>query len=876
MFDHIEHSFSAASFMPHGMCYLWQPGILGLHVISDALITLAYFSIPFTLLYFVRKRADLEFNWMFVCFAIFIVACGTTHLMEIWTVWRPTYWLSGSIKAITALASVPTAILLVRLVPQALRVPSPSALQGANAALEREVAERKRAEAQVRRVNAELETRVAERTAQLEAANRELSREIGERQRAEETLRSSQQLLEAIVDNSQTVIYVKDLAGRYLLANRRFQEIFHLASGAILGKTDHDLFAKEAADAFRAMDERVAAAGHALTEEETAPQDGELHAYISVKAPLRDDAGRIYAVFGVSTDITERKQAEERLQAQLARLNLLDRTTRAIGERQDLGSIFQVVLRSLEDHLPVDFTCAALREPGEETLSVICVGAKSSALARELALDPRAKLAIDQNGLARCMRGQLVHEPDTGTSPFPFPERLARSGLRAVVIAPLIVESQVFGVMIAARCAADSFASGECEFLRQLSQHVALAAHQAQLYGALQRAYDDLRQTQQSIMQQERLRALGQMASGIAHDINNALSPASLYTESLLERETGLSEEARNYLVIIQRAIDDVAQTVARMREFYRPREPQIELAPVEVNCLLEQVIELTRARWFDMPQERGVVVQASIELAPDLPPVTGSASEIRDALTNLVLNAVDAMPEGGTLTLRSMLDTVSGTRVAVEVSDTGVGMSETTRRQCFEPFFTTKGERGTGLGLAMVYGMAQRHGAEIEIESELGAGTTMRLAFPISAPTAPVAVPPMARAPSRRLRILLVDDDPLLLKSLRDTLEDDGHLLVSADGGQEGIDAFVAAAARTEAFDAVITDLGMPYVDGRTVAAAIKARAPQTPVLLLTGWGHRLLDENDIPPHVDRVLAKPPRLAELRSALADLTARSS
>ena len=132
----------------------------------------------------------------------------------------------------------------------------------------------------------------------------------------------------------------------------------------------------------------------------------------------------------------------------------------------------------------------------------------------------------------------------------------------------------MFGVLIVARREAAGFSSGDCEFLRQLSEHVALAANQAQLYDALQQAYDDLRQTQQTVMQQERLRALGQMASGIAHDINNAISPVALYTESLLEHETGFSERARKQLEIIQRAIDDVAQTVARMREFYRQREP--------------------------------------------------------------------------------------------------------------------------------------------------------------------------------------------------------------------------------------------------------------------------------------------------------------
>jgi len=146
----------SSEFMPHGMCYLWRPGVLGLHVISDALITLAYFSIPVTLVYFVRKRRDLVFHWVFVCFAVFIVACGTTHLMEIWVIWHPTYWLSGSIKAVTALVSVPTAVLLVKLVPQALQLPSPAALQRANAELEQEIAERKRAEAEIARMHEQL------------------------------------------------------------------------------------------------------------------------------------------------------------------------------------------------------------------------------------------------------------------------------------------------------------------------------------------------------------------------------------------------------------------------------------------------------------------------------------------------------------------------------------------------------------------------------------------------------------------------------------------------------------------------------------------------------------------------------------------------
>ncbi len=375
------------------------------------------------------------------------------------------------------------------------------------------------------------------------------------------------------------------------------------------------------------------------------------------------------------------------------------------------------------------------------------------------------------------------------------------------------------------------------------------------------------------------MRALGEMASGIAHDINNAISPAALYTESLLEREPGLSERARSCLTTIQTAIEDVAETVSRMREFYRPRETEMVLARVACNRVLEQVINLTRARWSDLPQQRGVVIQLHTELTEELPQVMGSEVELRDALTNLIFNAVDAMPEGGTLTLRTRLLT-TGSRsaddvtryVQLEVTDTGIGMNEETRRRCLEPFYTTKGERGTGLGLAMVYGMVQRHSADLDIDSAVGRGTTVRLSFAAAdALTAPIDAATALQLIVRRLRILLVDDDPMLIKSLRDILEQEGHVVTVADGGQKGIDTFGAALAKGPPFSLVITDLGMPYVDGRKVAASIKAASARTPVIMLTGWGKRLLAENDIPAHVDRVLGKPPRLGELRAALAKL-----
>ena len=581
--------------------------------------------------------------------------------------------------------------------------------------------------------------------------------------------------------------------------------------------------------------------------------------------------------FALTAENSLREQAERRLQTQLDRLNLLDRITRAIGERQDLQSIFQVVIRSLEDQLPIDFGCIGLYDKEAHVLTVSNVGVKSRPLAIELAMPEKARIPIDQNGLSRCVGGQLVYEPDISYVGFPFPEKLASGGLRALVIVPLMVEREVFGVLIAARREERSFSSSDCEFLKQLSEHVALAAHQAQLRGTLQKAYDELRQTQQAVMQQERLRALGQMASGIAHDINNAISPMALYTDSLLSSEPDLSPRTRSHLETVRRVVDDVQATVARMREFYRGRDAQLVLLPVNLNVLVEQVVDLTRARWGDMPLRSGIVIDVRKELQDDLPAALGIESEIREALTNLIFNAVDAMPHGGQLTIRTLergsawLDSPTPAQrdVLIEIVDTGVGMDEHVRRRCLEPFFTTKGERGTGLGLAMVYGVMQRHNAELEIDSAPGKGSTFRIVFPIVAeataaivgtPTEEMIVPP--------LHILVVDDDPVILDSMRLVLEVEGHTVGTASDGRAGVDAFRTVRNSPEPYDVVISDLGMPYMDGNEVARSIKQISAATPVILLTGWGQRIVGDRDFPAHVDRMLSKPPKLQELREAL--------
>jgi signal transduction histidine kinase/ActR/RegA family two-component response regulator len=569
--------------------------------------------------------------------------------------------------------------------------------------------------------------------------------------------------------------------------------------------------------------------------------------------------------------------SEARLHVQVGHLSLLQHITRAIGDRQDLASIAQVVVTTLERSMPIQFGCIAHYDAGTRALTVTSIGAASAAYGEQLALREGAEVPLDDQGLAACLEGQLIHEADTREGTLPLLQKLAAHHLGSMVIAPLVAERTLFGVLIAARRDSHAFSSPDCEFLKQLSEHVALAARQAELNSALQMAYDDLRRSQQTTMQQERLRALGQIASGIAHDINNAISPVSLYTESLLEREPNLSERARTYLTTIQRAIEDVASTVARMREFYRQREPQLALSRVDLNVIVQQALQLTQARWSDLPQKKGVMIEVKTDFSPVPAEVMVAEGEMRDALTNLIFNAVDAMPEGGTLTIRTRriepATAEEGRRVHIEIDDTGVGMDEATQRRCLEPFFTTKGERGSGLGLAMVYGMITRHSAELQLESTPGRGSTFRLIFAEAAGLAPEQLPAPAGIEPRPLRILLVDDDPLLIGSLQEVLRADGHDVTAANGGQAGVEAFLAASQSKDPFAIVVTDLGMPYVDGRRVAAAVKAASPTTPVILLTGWGQRLVADGEVPPHVDRVLNKPPRLMDLRAALLDLTA---
>ncbi|MBI5835993.1 MAG: response regulator [Candidatus Eisenbacteria bacterium] len=391
---------------------------------------------------------------------------------------------------------------------------------------------------------------------------------------------------------------------------------------------------------------------------------------------------------------------------------------------------------------------------------------------------------------------------------------------------------------------------------------VALEAANAKLAQAL----EDLQRAQSSLIEQERLRALGQMASGISHDFNNSLAPILGFTEILLRKPALLDdrEKTLDYLDTIHTAAKDAGTIVSRLREFYRPREHGEVFPSISLNDVVEQGLGLTQPKWKGEALARGATIEIVKDLGP-LPQIPGSDSDLRELLTNLIFNAVDSMPEGGRLTLRTRLE---GERVLLEVRDTGHGMSDEVRRRCLEPFFTTKGERGTGLGLPMVYGIVQRHGGTVDIESRPGEGTRFLVRLPLQGIEPAAEVEAWTDKPVPPLHILLVDDEPNVLRFVTGYLEEDHHTVDTASDGAEGLRKFHAGE-----FDLVVMDRAMPRMSGDQLAAAVKLFRPGTPVILLTGFGELMSARGEKPEHVDLVLSKPVSIAMLRRAVAKLKA---
>lgn len=705
-----------------------------------------------------------------------------------------------------------------------------------------------------------------------------IERDITERKQAEAALKEGSERFRLLASASRDCIWDWNIVSDEIWWNEGFEKLFGFDRSKIESNNDSWINRIHPDDRERAVKSIFAAINSDIEnwqeEYRFAHADGHWLDVLDRGYVIRDEQGKGIRMIGGMTEMTYIRQSERRSTAQLIRMNLLNEITRAIGNRHDLDSIYQVVTNSIEHELPADFCLTASYSELEKTITFRSLGNVTEVSANRIGFYLHASIPAKGVHLDRALQGEFVYQPNLGGSMCLTGEGMHElAGLDSMVIAPLMHESKVLGIITTARKGLDAFSPDELEFLRQLAEHVGLALAQTELLRELQEAYQNLQRTQQLVLQQERLRALAEMAGGIAHDINNAISPVALYTDALLSSESNLSERGRKQLQTIQLAIDDVARTVDRMGQFSRRQEEGVELTNVNLAKVCEQSMELTKARWHDIPLRNGISIEFNLKLDQDVPEIDASEPELREALTNLVFNAVDAMPRGGTITLSTRLEKKSDhDQVVIEISDTGLGMNEETLKRCLEPFYTTKGERGTGLGLAMVYGIVKRMHGQIEIDSQESKGCTVRILLPTGCRQNKLKARETGnQKPQPSFHILLIDDDTKVLGALKDGLSASGHRVQIASSGPHGIELFTKAIAEENPFDAVITDLGMPGMDGRQVAEALKNINKQCPVTLLTGWGKQLDAQTTAIPYIDAVLAKPPKISEIQDLLGVL-----
>lgn len=685
-----------------------------------------------------------------------------------------------------------------------------------------------------------------------------------ERRKAEEQLRRSEEDYRRLFDGAIEGIAVADIeTGVILDCNEAFLKLVGCERSELIGRHQSVL---------HPPDDRVGGVTSSFAahrgESEGQPlasvlvtKTGERRA-VEVTARVQEIGGRP-VLHGFFRDVSKRKQAEEEREQQIARIALLSEIARAVAQRLDVSNILHAALQRLEGGLPLQCATIAVSDPDTGDLRIAALGAQGSGVAAAIGLAEGGVCPTVGSFPAGCLDGEVIYIQDIHAATDANAVRLAAAGVGSVVGVPLMAEGKVLGVLGAARREPNAFSEMELDFLRVVAEHISLAVYHARLYQDLQAAYGELKQAQAAAIQQERLRALGQMAGGIAHDFNNALTPIVAYSELLLTaHETrGGDEKTARFLRSIGAAAESAAGTVARLRAFYRPRDADEVYGRVSIDEVLAETVALTQPKWKDEAQARGAEVRVTIRNDGKLV-VAGQASELREMLTNLVFNAVDAMPCGGSITIGSRAD--GDGNVIVEVTDTGIGMNEETRRRCMEPFFTTKGERGTGLGLAMAYGTIQRHKGILEVDSVPGEGTTFRVIFPpYDASSASFAMRP-APADTRPLRILLVDDEAFVRDAIGEFLTSCGHAVEKACNGLEALEVFLVGR-----FDLVITDRAMPEMGGDQLAAAIKGMDPSQPVIMLTGFGDFMAAHGESVAGADEIIGKPVDLKRFSDAIA-------
>lgn len=443
----------------------------------------------------------------------------------------------------------------------------------------------------------------------------------------------------------------------------------------------------------------------------------------------------------------------------------------------------------------------------------------------------------------------------------------------AAVIAKLIQEFGFYALVITLPMIVIVFFTYRT-YLNNLEASTAQAEQAQRHVEELSHYIAEQERIREQFSQMEKLSALGELASGVAHDFNNTLA-GILGRAQLIQRTSDPEKIARGLSIIIKTA-EDGAKTVKRIQDFARQRRDH-DFRPVSIDQILLDVSEITRPRWKDRAEAANVQISLDLQIRSKAS-VMGDESELREVLVNMVLNAVDAMPDGGQLTLAAE---DKDENVAILIGDTGTGMPPEVKSRIFDPFFTTKGKAGMGLGLAVSFGIIRRHEGSVEVESEAGVGTKFRIILPkaklvegpvsIESPT--TVVPSVVNAANKceydenQPKILVVDDEEPIRELLRDLLENEGCRVYLASGSREALTLFEA-----QEFDGIFTDVGMPGMSGWELAHAIRQRDQTIPIAVITGWGEAVGSDEQNQAQVNWVVTKPfhaEKIAELSAAIS-------
>lgn len=691
---------ATAAFIPHGHCYLWQPNLVWLHVVSDSLVAIAYFSIPLTLFYFVRHRDDLPFYRIFGLFGLFIIACGATHALAVWTLWHPDYWVSGTVKAVTAFVSIVTAIELVPIVPQALQLPSPTQLENANRALQAEIEERKKAEEQLRHYQMQLEELVAERTAQLEASNQQMEilllREQEARTLAEDAKAEIQHYADRLtiaLEGSQTGLWDWDVQTNQLFWTPQHEVMLGYEPGQPHRTYDDWRQRVHPADLVRVEEKIQTALAQRQAfdcEYRLRLPNGETRWVDAMGRGYYNDAGQAVRMVGVILDITSRKHVEESLRRSEA-------TT-----RQQLAEIEAI------------YTTAPIG---------LCV------------LDPEFRFVrlnrflAEINGLpAEAHLGKTVRElfPELGELQEDFFRQVVTSGqpiLNVEVNGETPAQPGVERTWLVSYYPLRE-AGGETLGINITAQEI---TERKQAEHALQERAEELSQVNAALattttLLQERNQELNQFAYIVSHDLKAPLRAIANLADWLEEDLAAqIPVDNRHQLQLMRKRVLRMEHLINGLLDYSRVGRTEDSLKTVNVEELLHEVI--------DSIQPPSTF---AIAIASPMPILETRRILLSQVFANLLSNAIKHHDrEDGRITI-SVSD--RGTAYEFMVADDGPGIAPEDHQRIFTIFQTLKSrddQENSGVGLSIVKKIVEAEGGTIGLDSKLGEGATFRFTWP-------------------------------------------------------------------------------------------------------------------------------------------------